>query len=82
MDWDAYFRAAGLAGQSDFIVWQPTAVTGTSALVDSESIDAMEGLSQVSPDRTLFQRFAEGGGCRRFRFLRQRSCQVRNSAGA
>src|SRR2546430_11211428 len=22
MDWDAYFRAAGLAGQSDFIVWQ------------------------------------------------------------
>lgn len=39
MDWDAYFRAAGLAGQSDFIVWQPTAVTGTSALVDQEGID-------------------------------------------
>ena len=40
MDWDAYFRGAGLAGQSDFIVWQPTAVTGTSALVDREGIDA------------------------------------------
>ena len=40
MDWDAYFRAAGLAGQSDFIVWQPTAVTGTAALVDREGIDA------------------------------------------
>jgi putative endopeptidase len=40
MDWDAYFRAAGLAGQSDFIVWQPSAVTGTSALVDREGIDA------------------------------------------
>jgi putative endopeptidase len=40
MDWDAYFRAAGLAGQSDFVVWQPTAVTGTSALVNREGIDA------------------------------------------
>jgi putative endopeptidase len=39
MDWDAYFKAAGLAGQSDFIVWQPTAVTGTSALVSNENID-------------------------------------------
>ena len=39
IDWDAYFRAAGLAGQSDFIVWQPTAVIGTSALVDREGID-------------------------------------------
>ncbi len=32
MDWDAYFKSAGLASQSDFIVWQPSAVTGTSAL--------------------------------------------------
>ncbi|HKE58384.1 MAG TPA: M13 family metallopeptidase [Pyrinomonadaceae bacterium] len=42
MDWDAYFRAAGLANQSTFIVWQPTAVIGTSALVDSEGIDAWQ----------------------------------------
>ena len=39
MDWDAYFKSAGLASQSDFIVWQPSSVTGTSALVGSEGID-------------------------------------------
>jgi putative endopeptidase len=39
MDWEAYFKSAGLAGQRDFIVWQPSAVTGVSALVDSEGID-------------------------------------------
>jgi putative endopeptidase len=39
MDWGAYFTSAGLAGQPDFIVWQPSAVTGTSALVGSEDID-------------------------------------------
>ncbi len=37
--WDAYFAAAGLAGQSEFIVWQPSAVVGTSALVGSEDVD-------------------------------------------
>jgi len=39
IDWNAYFKSAGLAGQSDFVVWQPSAVTGTSALVSSEGID-------------------------------------------
>ncbi len=39
MDWDAYFKSAGLASQSDFIVWQPSSVTGTSALVGSEGTD-------------------------------------------
>ena len=39
INWDAYFTAAGVAGQSEFIVWQPSAVTGTSALVGSEEID-------------------------------------------
>ncbi|HEV7473023.1 MAG TPA: M13 family metallopeptidase [Pyrinomonadaceae bacterium] len=39
LDWDAYFRGAGLARQTDFIVWQPTAVIGASALVGSESIE-------------------------------------------
>ena len=39
MDWGAFFNAAGVAGQSEFIVWQPSAVTGTSALVGSESLD-------------------------------------------
>ena len=39
MDWDAYFKAAGIARQAEFIVWQPSAVTGTSALVGSEGIE-------------------------------------------
>ncbi len=39
MDWNAYFKSAGLDQQADFIVWQPSAVTGVSALVSSESID-------------------------------------------
>jgi putative endopeptidase len=39
MDWDAYFKAAGISEQPEFIVWQPSAVTGTSALVGSESVD-------------------------------------------
>jgi putative endopeptidase len=39
MDWNAYFKSAGVAGQSEFIVWQPSAVAGTSALVGSEGID-------------------------------------------
>jgi putative endopeptidase len=39
MDWNSYFHSAGLAHQSDFIIWQPSAVTGAAALVQSESID-------------------------------------------
>ena len=39
MDWEAYFKSAGLAGQSDFIVWQPSAETGISALVGTGDID-------------------------------------------
>jgi putative endopeptidase len=39
MDWNTYFESAGVSGQSEFIVWQPSAVTGMSALVGSESID-------------------------------------------
>ncbi len=39
LDWDAYFKAAGLADQQNFIVWQPGAVTGLSALVASEPVN-------------------------------------------
>jgi putative endopeptidase len=39
MDWRAYFKSAGLDGQSDFLVWQPSAVIGVSALVESEGLD-------------------------------------------
>ena len=39
MDWEAYFKAAGLAKQSEFVVWQPSAFAGVSALVESENIE-------------------------------------------
>jgi putative endopeptidase len=39
IDWESYFTSAGVARQAEFIVWQPSALTGTSALVVSESID-------------------------------------------
>ncbi|HEY1612682.1 MAG TPA: M13 family metallopeptidase [Rhizomicrobium sp.] len=38
LDWDAYFKAAGLDDQKDFIVWQPSAIAGLSALVGDQKI--------------------------------------------
>jgi putative endopeptidase len=40
IDWADYFRSAGLIEQSSFIVWQPSAVIGISALVQSQALDA------------------------------------------
>ena len=39
MDWESYFKSAGLARQPDFIVWQPSAVTGISALVEIDNLN-------------------------------------------
>jgi putative endopeptidase len=39
LDWAEYFRGAGLSQQASFIVWQPSAFTGESALVASISVD-------------------------------------------
>ena len=39
MDWDAYFHSAGLEKQMVFVVWQPSAFTGVSALVANEAIE-------------------------------------------
>jgi len=39
LDWTEYFRGAGLSHQESFIVWQPTAFTGESALVASTPLD-------------------------------------------
>jgi endothelin-converting enzyme/putative endopeptidase len=39
LDWAAYFRGAGLSKQASFIVWQPTAFAGESALVESTSLE-------------------------------------------
>ena len=39
LDWETYFAAAGLGKPATFVVWQPGAVTGLSALVASEPLD-------------------------------------------
>jgi putative endopeptidase len=44
LDWDTYFAAAGLSKQSNFIVWQPTAFTGESALVASVPLESWKDL--------------------------------------
>lgn len=44
LDWDAYFAAAGLSNQGNFIVWQPTAFTGESALVESTPLESWKDL--------------------------------------
>jgi len=38
LDWDDFFAGAGLAEQRQFVVWQPSAVTGMAALVGSEPL--------------------------------------------
>lgn len=40
MDWKAFFAAAGLGKQQDFVVWQPSAIKGAAALVDSRPLAA------------------------------------------
>ena len=68
MDWDAYFKSAGLGQQSDFIVWQTSAVTGVSALVASESADVwkdylrfhlIEHYASVLPKAVAAERFPD-----------------------
>jgi putative endopeptidase len=55
LDWNAFFAAAGLAAQQEFIVWQPAAVTGIAALVASEPLEtwkeylAVHALDRASP---------------------------------
>jgi predicted metalloendopeptidase len=38
LDWTAFLRAAGLDAQPEFVVWQPGALVGISALVASEPL--------------------------------------------
>jgi putative endopeptidase len=40
MDWSAFFAAAGLARQQDFVAWQPSAVKGVAALLASQPLQA------------------------------------------
>jgi putative endopeptidase len=67
IDWAEYFRAAGLSGQGSFFVWQPSAVTGESALVASVALDTwkdwlafhmIEDYADVLPKAFAHERFA------------------------
>lgn len=44
LDWAEYFRGAGLSSVDSFIVWQPTAFTGESALVASQPLESWKDL--------------------------------------
>ncbi|HEX7732076.1 MAG TPA: M13 family metallopeptidase [Rhodanobacter sp.] len=44
LDWAAYFKAAGLDGQKQIDVWQPSATAGLAALVASEPLAAWKDL--------------------------------------
>src|SRR3954464_12087277 len=71
LDWDSYFAAADLAGTPRFVVWQPSAVIGISALVASEPLDtwkdyltfhAIQSRAAVLPSNLGRQSFAFFGG--------------------
>jgi putative endopeptidase len=67
LDWAEYFRGAGLSKQASFIVWQPTAFAGESALVASTPLDTwkdwlayhtIEEYGDVLPKALAEERFA------------------------
>jgi endothelin-converting enzyme/putative endopeptidase len=67
LDWAEYFRGAGLAKQATFIVWQPAAFTGESALVASTALETwkdwlafhvIEAYAEVLPKALADERFA------------------------
>ena len=67
LDWTEYFRGAGLSQQASFIVWQPTAFTGESALVASVPLDTwkdwlvfhlIDTYAAVLPEEFADERFA------------------------
>src|ERR1019366_1543218 len=67
LDWAEYFRGAGISQQGSFIVWQPEAFKGESALVTSTSLDTwkdwlsfhlIEAYGGVLPKALADERFA------------------------
>src|SRR5262249_44716067 len=71
LNWDEFFRAAGLGEQGKFIVWQPAAFAGESALVASEDLDSwkdwlafhfLEDYALVLPKAFAAERFAFAEG--------------------
>jgi putative endopeptidase len=67
LDWTGYFAAAGLGAQRNFVVWEPSAATGISALAAHEPLavwrdymafHALERASPVLPSAFVDERFA------------------------
>lgn len=67
LDWPEFFRGAGLTKQTSFIVWQPGAFTGESALVASSELETwkdwlayhlIEAYAGVLPKALANERFA------------------------
>jgi endothelin-converting enzyme/putative endopeptidase len=65
--WPEYFNGAGLSKQASFIVWEPTAFAGESALVASTSLDTwqdwlafhmIEAYAEVLPKTLADEHFA------------------------
>ena len=44
LDWNAFFSAAQLAGQDSLVAWQPSAITGISALVANAPLSSWKAL--------------------------------------
>jgi predicted metalloendopeptidase len=44
LDWYTFFDAAGLGDVTTFVAWQPSAITGISALVASEPLESWKAL--------------------------------------
>jgi putative endopeptidase len=67
LDWPAFFAAAGLAQQREFVVWQPHAVSGISALTASVPLETwkdylrfhlIDGMSGYLPKAFVAEEFA------------------------
>jgi putative endopeptidase len=67
LDWRAFFAAAGLSGQNEFVVWQPSALIGLSKLIATESLDtwkdylkyhALEDAAPYLPKKFVDENFA------------------------
>jgi len=70
LEWQSFFAGANLAGQTSFVVWHPSAVTGISALTRKVPLDtwkeyltlrAIAHYANVLPKAFVQERFAFNG---------------------
>ncbi|HEU4411213.1 MAG TPA: M13 family metallopeptidase [Polyangiaceae bacterium] len=71
LDWDAFFEAAGLGRQAEFVVWQPGAATGLAAAARDTPLEtwkeyltfrAVSRAAPYLPKAFVDERFAFQGG--------------------